>query len=93
MYPYAKRALMIAAIAVATAAPLSGMAAPARVRNERQSPCRLVSAPFAAHKTDYRVSHYVCGGVTYALSDPRLTRGAEASRPRAGGARGEASVR
>lgn len=69
-----KRALTSAFIAAAVAAPVAGMAATPGVRDARRNPCRLVSAPFAAHKSSYRASHYVCDGITYSVFDARLTR-------------------
>ena len=78
MFRFCKRALMSALIAAAGATPLAGMAATPVLRDARQNPCKLVSAPFAAHKTPYRTSQYVCGGVAYSVSDPRLARVSDA---------------
>lgn len=80
MYRFAKPALMSASIVAAVVAPLSGMASTFVVRDAQQNACKLVSAPFAAHKTPYRTRQYVCGGVAYAVSDPRLTRSDASAR-------------
>ena len=77
MFHPLKRALLSAVIVAAVAAPLAGMAATPTVRDARQNPCKRVSAPFSAHKSFYRPSQYVCGGVTYSAFDPRLTHGGE----------------
>lgn len=93
MFRFAERALMNALIVAAAAAPLSGVAATVVVRDAPQTACKLASAPFAAHKTPYRSSHYVCGGVAYSVSDPRLTRTRSGAIVQADGARGDASAR
>ncbi|SFI53678.1 hypothetical protein [Caulobacter sp. UNC279MFTsu5.1] len=93
MYRFAKRALISACLVAAIAAPLSGMAATSVVRDARQNTCKLVSAPFAAHKTPYRTSQYVCGGVTYAVSDPRLSQAVVDARVQADGRPGRLVAR
>ena len=77
MFRFCKCALMSALIAAAVAAPLSGMAATPVPHDVRQNSCKLVIAPFAAHKTPYRSSQYVCRGVAYSVSDPRLARASD----------------
>lgn len=79
MYSSLKRALMSALIVASVAIPLAGTAAPLVVRDARQNECRLVSAPFAGHKSAYRATRYVCGDVTYSIFDPTLARSASAS--------------
>lgn len=79
MYPSLKRALMSAFVVASVAIPVAGAAAPLIVRDARQIGCRLVSAPFAAHKSGYRATRYVCGDLSYSIFDPTLTRNASAS--------------
>jgi len=74
MFSSLRPAVMGAIIVAAGAAPLVGMAATPVPSEGRQGPCKLVNAPFPAHKTPYRSSRYVCGEEAYSISDPRLTR-------------------
>ncbi|MDR6624436.1 hypothetical protein [Caulobacter segnis] len=71
--------VLLGAFVLATAAPPAALAAPAAVRDVHHNPCRLVTAPFNAHKSPYRTSQYRCAGLSYSVFDPRLERRAGAA--------------